>query len=150
MQGATPKFIHIENKVYDENTYDEKREQDELKQAGKAQAIDNVIRWRMKKDAGGNAVPQGNARFITWSDGTTSLWIGDHTKVDVDFTDVALKPADVEKNNGRVVRKHFVVLRHGVDDVLETHADIEKIMTINAPQIGSEAHKDAVPPKGRT
>lgn len=39
--------------------------------------VENTIRWRFRKDKDGNEVKESNARIVRWSDGSTSLLLGE-------------------------------------------------------------------------
>lgn len=39
--------------------------------------VENTIRWRYRKDEEGNEIKESNARVVRWSDGTTSLLLGE-------------------------------------------------------------------------
>ncbi|PRP88886.1 hypothetical protein PROFUN_00354 [Planoprotostelium fungivorum] len=61
-----PNFLRIEDKMFDPDTYEEEG----------ILPPEAVIRWRYTRDESGNLKPESNARFVTWSDGSQQLLIG--------------------------------------------------------------------------
>ena len=80
------KLMGVETRCFDAGLFDEDKERRWLQEKVDNQVRrDNMIRWRYKTgadgepvlDAEGNKVPESNARFVKWSDGSLQLWIGD-------------------------------------------------------------------------
>lgn len=76
-----PNFLSIERKPFDPSMYEDEMEEDEvLDEEGRARLklkVENTIRWRFRKDEDGNEVKESNARVVRWSDGSTSLLLGE-------------------------------------------------------------------------
>ncbi|KAL9966187.1 hypothetical protein ACROYT_G024225 [Oculina patagonica] len=76
-----PNFLSIERKPFDPALYEDEMEEDEvLDEEGRARLklkVENTIRWRYRKDDEGNEVKESNARIVRWSDGSTSLLLGE-------------------------------------------------------------------------
>ncbi|CAH3130896.1 unnamed protein product [Pocillopora meandrina] len=76
-----PNFLSIEHKPFDPALYEDEMEEDEvLDEEGRARLklkVENTIRWRYRKDEEGNEIKESNARIVRWSDGTTSLLLGE-------------------------------------------------------------------------
>ncbi|XP_073235660.1 RNA polymerase-associated protein LEO1-like [Porites lutea] len=76
-----PNFLSIERKPFDPALYEDEMEEDEvLDEEGRARLklkVENTIRWRYRKDEDGNEIKESNARIVRWSDGSTSLLLGE-------------------------------------------------------------------------
>ncbi|XP_015772244.1 PREDICTED: RNA polymerase-associated protein LEO1-like [Acropora digitifera] len=76
-----PNFLSIDRKPFDPAQYEDEMEEDEvLDEEGRARLklkVENTIRWRFRKDKDGNEVKESNARIVRWSDGSTSLLLGE-------------------------------------------------------------------------
>lgn len=76
-----PNFLSIERKPFDPSSFEDEMEEDEvLDEEGRARLklkVENTIRWRFRKDKDGNEVKESNARVVRWSDGSTSLLLGE-------------------------------------------------------------------------
>ncbi|XP_068716081.1 RNA polymerase-associated protein LEO1-like [Montipora foliosa] len=76
-----PNFLSIERKPFDPSSFEDEMEEDEvLDEEGRARLklkVENTIRWRFRKDKEGNEVKESNARVVRWSDGSTSLLLGE-------------------------------------------------------------------------
>lgn len=75
-----PNFLSIDTHEYDPATYEDEIDEDEIKDnEGRARMklkVENTIRWRTAQDEDGNDYKQSNAKFIEWSDGSISLYLG--------------------------------------------------------------------------
>ncbi|KAL1923728.1 uncharacterized protein VTP21DRAFT_8708 [Calcarisporiella thermophila] len=76
-----PKFLYTETAPFDSDAYEPYEPEEEERISSASQRIkllvENTIRWRERMDENGNMVKQSNARFVRWSDGSTSLLLGD-------------------------------------------------------------------------
>ena len=62
--------------------------------------MENTIRWRYRKDNEGNEVKESNARIVRWSDGSTSLLLGEvfdvhKNKIDGNFNHLFVQQVQV-------------------------------------------------------
>lgn len=75
-----PNFLSVEPRPFSHDTYeDEMPKGDALDEEGKTRVrlkVENTIRWKYEKDSEGNEYKQSNARFVKWSDGSMSLYLG--------------------------------------------------------------------------
>ncbi|KAI1719081.1 leo1-like protein domain-containing protein [Ditylenchus destructor] len=75
-----PNFLSVDTKPFDPETYEDEMEDDEvLDEEGRTRLklkIENTVRWRLRKDEHGNDVKESNAKFVKWSDGSMSLFLG--------------------------------------------------------------------------
>ncbi|KAI1730134.1 leo1-like protein [Ditylenchus destructor] len=75
-----PNFLSVDTKPFDPDTYEDEMEDDEvLDEEGRTRLklkIENTVRWRLRKDEHGNDVKESNAKFVKWSDGSMSLFLG--------------------------------------------------------------------------
>ncbi|XP_030883989.1 RNA polymerase-associated protein LEO1-like isoform X1 [Leptonychotes weddellii] len=75
-----PKFLSIEPKPFDPQYYEDEFEGekvlDEEDRTRLRLKVENTIRWRKRRDEGGNEIKESNARVVKWSDGSLSLHLG--------------------------------------------------------------------------
>ena len=75
-----PNFLSLDCKPFDPETYEDDIEDDlQLDEEGNARLklkVENTIRWRQSFDSEGKAIKESNARIVKWSDGSTSLHLG--------------------------------------------------------------------------
>ncbi|KAI6183204.1 RNA polymerase-associated protein LEO1 [Aphelenchoides bicaudatus] len=76
-----PNFLSIEQKPFDERTYEQEMDDDEIVDVeGRTRMklkLENTIRWRNVRDPEtGEIRKESNAKIIKWSDGTMSLHLG--------------------------------------------------------------------------
>ncbi|XP_070922945.1 RNA polymerase-associated protein LEO1-like isoform X3 [Macaca nemestrina] len=67
-----PKFLSIEPKPFDPQFYEDEFEDekvlDEEDRIRLKLKVENTIRWRIRRDEGGNKIKESNARMVKWSD----------------------------------------------------------------------------------
>ncbi|KAI0989285.1 hypothetical protein GJ496_002955 [Pomphorhynchus laevis] len=98
-----PPFLNIDSRPFDPSCYVHEdgslEDMDELERKRLRLKIENTVRWRAVENGGAIPVKQSNARFVQWSDGSLSFYIGD-------------KVFDVFKNN--IINDHnHLFVRHG-------------------------------------
>nr|KAF6501022.1 hypothetical protein HJG59_008018 [Molossus molossus] len=75
-----PKFLSIEPRPFDPQYYEdefaEEKVLDEEDSTRLKLKVENTIRWRVRRDEGGNEVKESNTRIVKWSDGSMSLHLG--------------------------------------------------------------------------
>ncbi|CAH0390368.1 unnamed protein product [Bemisia tabaci] len=75
-----PNFLSVETRPFDSKYYeDEIDEEETLDEEGRARLklkVENTIRWREIFDKDQNLSKESNAKFVTWSDGSMSLYLG--------------------------------------------------------------------------
>ena len=125
-----PNVIGVQAAAYSAESYEEERvaeEEEEVVGQGKALLdgqrkkskavslmVENVIRWREVKDEGegGTARRESNTRLVKWSDGTSSLLIGN------ECFDVVQSTADPHRNY--VYLQHTAVQPSDPDDMSDS------------------------------
>jgi hypothetical protein len=75
-----PNILALEERCFDEATFDEAEDVARAIHKGKDLASENIIRWRRRAGANGSgAALESNTRIVQWSDGSYQLWIGDES-----------------------------------------------------------------------
>ncbi|KAK3702875.1 hypothetical protein QZH41_014153 [Actinostola sp. cb2023] len=102
-----PNFLSVETKPFDQALYEDDVEDDEiLDEEGRARLklkVENTIRWRYRKDSEGNEIKESNARVVRWSDGSSSLLVGQEvfdiqkTQVEGNFNHLFVQQKEDEK-----------------------------------------------------
>lgn len=75
-----PNFLSVDTRPFDPETYeDEIDEEETLDEEGRQRLklkVGNTMRWRRFINDKGETVQESNARFVKWSDGSMSLYLG--------------------------------------------------------------------------
>jgi RNA polymerase-associated protein LEO1 len=75
-----PNFLSVDTRPFDPETYeDEIDEEETLDEEGRQRLklkVGNTMRWRRFINDKGETVQESNARFVRWSDGSLSLYLG--------------------------------------------------------------------------
>lgn len=75
-----PNFLSVDTRPFDPDTYeDEIDEEETLDEEGRQRLklkVGNTMRWRRFINDKGETIQESNARFVRWSDGSLSLYLG--------------------------------------------------------------------------
>lgn len=85
----TTNIVGIQPRAFDPTTYEREEEtfEDEQGRARVRLASNAIIRWRLRRLPDGREVPESNARFVRWEDGSLQLFLG-HEVLDVATQDI--------------------------------------------------------------
>ena len=128
--------MHIDPKPFDAANYEDKFENrqdanpDALAHDFKSY-VENTVRWRYGRTAAGGVDFQrkdSNARFVRWSDGSTSLLIG------MELFDVAVKHDDPSFTQ-------YIAVQHPEEDVFQIKADVTSKMDFRPISTKTETHR---------
>ncbi|XP_051115753.1 protein LEO1 homolog [Andrographis paniculata] len=119
-------LIGIDPKPFDPETYVE----DEfyvIDESGCKRVIPftNIIRWRVVKNPDGTSSVESNARFVTWSDGSKQLFIGNSA-------------FDVSEDDVNEIQAHLFLL-HG-KGIYQGQGKISRTMTFAQSSQSSDTH----------
>ncbi|ODQ66573.1 Leo1-domain-containing protein [Nadsonia fulvescens var. elongata DSM 6958] len=129
--SRVPAFLSIDPRPFDPTTFLSSTVE-EMKNADnndKSQRIrlknENTVRWKYGKDESGDVTMESNARFVRWSDGTTSLQLGN------ELFDISEK----------TVQDTFLGTMHEDEEILQVAAIVNKNMTFVPTSTSSRTHK---------
>ncbi|CAB3406910.1 unnamed protein product [Caenorhabditis bovis] len=76
-----PNFLSVSTHPFDPELYEEDEDDDQVKMDEEGRnrlklRVENTIRWRRTTNEAGEEVRESNAKFVKWSDGTMSLYLG--------------------------------------------------------------------------
>ncbi|KAJ3147674.1 Paf1 complex component [Geranomyces michiganensis] len=71
-----PNWMGVDHRPFEEDHWDPSDELQGDPAIGSHITLENTIRWRIVRDANGQERRESNARFVKWSDGSTSLILG--------------------------------------------------------------------------
>ena len=131
-----PNFLAIESTPFDADTYDDEsfHEDDKAREHSSMSVdeesvyrvklrIENTIRWRKNQQGG----IESNARWVQWSDGSYSLFLGK------ECFDVESRP---------LVQEHaYVYAHHKEDGFLQCHGKLHEKITFRPTSTQSVVHK---------
>jgi len=125
-----PNFLSIDTRPFDAETYeDEIEDESEITDdEGRARLklkVENTIRWRHALDDRGNLIKQTNTRYVKWSDGHLSLFVGSE-----EF-DVVQAPLSGELNH--------LYVKHGAG--IQGQAQFQQKMMFRIHSTDSSTHR---------